>query len=107
MTAVFFSLERYSLKSTLVGCEERRLSLRRASSLRFLKESNAAAVWPFRPSEEVTLAQSSFEAAERYFQEKGKNVSYLGTICRLIRWEDVNVLRLPLLPFMLGNWKSR
>lgn len=99
MTAVFFSLDRYSAKSTLVGCEERRLSLRRASSLRFLKESSAAAVWPFRPSEEVTLAQSSFEAAERCFQEKGETVSCVGTSYRLIRMINVYVLRLPLLPF--------
>jgi hypothetical protein len=72
--AVFFSVERYSSKLMLVGCAERRLSLRLASSLRFLKARSAAAVWPLRPSEDVILAQSSLEAAERCLQGK-KSVS--------------------------------
>ena len=48
------------------GCELSRLTLRRASSLRFLKAWSAVAVWPLRPREVEILVQSSFRAAERW-----------------------------------------
>lgn len=53
-------------KSTSCGACWRRLSLRRASSWRFLKAMSEDAVWPLRPREAVTLDQSSFVAAERW-----------------------------------------
>jgi len=48
----------------VVGRAERALSLRRASSLRFLKAEREAAVWPFRPREVVMRFQSILKAAE-------------------------------------------
>lgn len=63
--AWFLRVERYEAKSTVWGALDRRLSLRRASSLRFLKARSEAAVWPLRPRELVIFDQSSFDAAER------------------------------------------
>ena len=50
-----------------------------------------------------TLAQSSFEAAERCFQGKGEEVSFIRTSHILIRMGNVDVLRRTWLPFLDGE----
>ena len=75
-TAWFLSTERYCEKSTWVGWSWRAWSLRRASSLRFLKAWREVTVWPRRPSEVVTLAQSSLSAELRC--EGGGKISSFG-----------------------------
>lgn len=65
MMAWFLRTDRYWAKSTVVGCSLSCWTLRRTSSLRFLKAWREATVWPRRPRELVTLVQSSLRAALR------------------------------------------
>jgi hypothetical protein len=58
-----------------VGCSDSCWTLRRASSLRFLKACSEETVWPRRPSELVTLVQSSLRAALRYEGEGAGKIS--------------------------------
>lgn len=78
-TAWFLSVERYWAKSTVVGSSDSCCTLRFALSLRDLNACREVTVWPRRPSEVVTLAQSSFRAADRYAGEAGEISS--GSFC--------------------------
>ena len=65
-TAPLVSAARYLPKSTVCGWVCKAASLRRASSLRFLKAWREVAVLPLRPREVVMRVQSIFVAAERW-----------------------------------------
>lgn len=71
-TAWFLRTARYWAKSTSVGSSDSCWTLRLALSLRVLKACRDVTVWPRRPREVVTLAQSSLRAADRCVGEGTK-----------------------------------